>query len=274
MVAAAFFFSLMSLFVKLAGQRLPSSQLVFARSIVALVLSYGMLRRAGVGLWGQRKGLLLARGGIGFLGLLCFFYAIPRLPLADVTVVQFTNPIFTALLAALFLGESMRRAEWLGLACSLTGVVLVAQPSILFGEAVDALDPIAVGVALLGAVFAAGAYTLVRKLRETEHHLVVVFYFPLVATPLSVPAMAPVALWPTPVEWALLLGIGVVTQIAQIYLTKGLHAERAGRAMSMSYLQIVFAGLWGALFFSEIPDLLTLAGAALVVAGTFVVARR
>ncbi len=273
MVLAAFFFSLMGLLVKLAGQRLPSAELVLARSVVALVLSYGMLRRADVAPWGHRKGLLVFRGLAGFMGLLCIFYALTKLPLADATVLQYTNPVFTAILAALFLKEAMDRREALGLVFSLGGVVLVAQPSFLFGVATDSLDLFAVGIALLGAVFAAIAYVTVRQLRKTEHHLVVVFYFPLVATPASVPVMIPDALWPTPLEWLLLLGIGVVTQIAQVYLTKGLHTEKAGRAMSMSYVQIVFAAIWGFLFFSEVPDPLSIVGALLVVAGTVVVAR-
>ncbi len=273
MVLAAFAFSLMSLLVKLAGQRLPGAEMVLARSVIALVITRAMLHRAKVSPWGHRKGLLLLRGLIGFFGLLCFFYAIPRLPLADVTVIQYTNPVFTALLAALFLKETLRRGEVLGLALSLAGVVLVAQPSFLFGRASSGLDLGAVGVALFGAVFAAAAYTLVRKLRETDHYLVVVFYFPLVSTPASLAVMAPVALWPTPLEWLMLLGIGLFTQIGQVYLTKGLHLEKAGRALSLSYVQIVFAALWGFLFFHEVPGLLSLVGALLVVAGTLATAR-
>ena len=273
MVLAAFFFSLMALLVKVVGQRLPSAEMVLARSVVALVLSYGMLRRAGVVPWGHRKGLLVFRGLAGFMGLLCIFYALTKLPLADATVLQYTNPVFTAILAALFLKEAMDRREALGLVFSLGGVVLVAQPSFLFGVATDSLDLFAVGIALLGAVFAAIAYVTVRQLRKTEHHLVVVFYFPLVATPASVPVMIPDALWPTPLEWLLLLGIGIATQIAQVYLTKGLHTEKAGRAMSKSYVQIVFAAIWGFLFFSEVPDPLSIVGALLVMAGTVVVAK-
>ena len=273
MVLAAFFFSVMALLVKVAGQRLPTAEMVLARSVVAVVLSYGMLRRAKVAPWGQRKGLLIFRGLAGFGGLLCMFYALTKLPLADATVIVYTNPVFTALLAAFFLREMMGRREALGLLLSLGGVVLVAQPAFLFGNAADSLDLFAVGMGLLGAVFAATAYVTVRKLGETEHHLVVVFYFPLVATPASVPFMISEALWPTPAEWLMLLGIGIVTQIAQVYLTKGLHTEKAGRAMSMSYVQILFAALWGFLFFTEVPDPLSIVGALLVVAGTVVVAR-
>ncbi|MEX0746964.1 MAG: DMT family transporter, partial [Rhodothermales bacterium] len=251
MALAAFFFSLMSLLVKVAGQRLPSSEVVMGRSVVSIVISYVMVRRAGLSPWGRRKGLLTIRGLVGFGGLLCFFYAIPRLPLADVTVMQFTNPIFTALLAALFLRERLTRTVLISIVLSMCGVTLVAQPSFIFGEEARALDLTAVGVALAGAVFAALAYTVVRKLRETEDPLVVVFYLPLVSVPACLPIMAPVAIWPTTTEWFALVGIGVLTQIAQIFLTKGLHKEPAGRATSVSYLQIIFAALWGMMFFGE-----------------------
>ena len=273
MVLAAFFFSLMALLVKIAGQRLPTAQLVLARSVVGVVLTYGMLKRAGVAVWGNRKGLLIYRGLAGFAALLCFFYALIKLPLAETTVIVYVSPVFTAILAALILKETLRINEIVGLMMSLAGLLLVAQPAFLFGAAADSLDLFAVGIAVLGAVFASSGYVAVRKLRETEHHLVVVFYFPLVATPASVPLMIPDALWPTPLEWLMLLGIGIFTQIAQVYLTKGLHTEKAGRALSMSYIQIVFAALWGFLFFSEIPNAFGILGAFLVVAGTLAVAR-
>ncbi len=274
MVLAAFFFSLMSLLVKVAGQRLPSSELVMGRSVVSLVLSWLMLRRAGIDPWGIRKGLLALRGIVGFAGLLAFFYAIPRLPLAEVTVIQFTNPIFTALFAALFIRERLSLVVVISIALSLVGVTLIAQPSFLFGSAAEELDIVAVSVALLGAVFAGLAYTTVRKLRETEHPLVVVFYFPLISVPACIPIMAPVAVWPTPMEWLMLLGIGLLTQIAQIFLTRGLHKEPAGRATSVSYVQILFAALWGFLFFAEIPDPVSILGGVLVVSGILLTARR
>lgn len=274
MALAAFFFSLMSLLVKVAGQRLPSSELVMGRSVVSLILSWIMLRRSGIDPWGNRKGLLTVRGLVGFGGLLCFFYAIPRLPLADVTVIQFTNPVFTALFAALLIREKLTRAVVVSIGLSLSGVMLIAQPTVFFGAAANPLDLTAVAVALLGAVFAALAYTTVRKLRETEHSLVVVFYFPLVSIPACLPILAPVAVWPTPLEWLMLLGIGVLTQVAQIFLTRGLHKEPAGRATSVSYLQILFAALWGLMFFGEMPDVLSIVGALLVMSGILLAARR
>jgi drug/metabolite transporter (DMT)-like permease len=132
---------------------------------------------------------------------------------------------------------------------------------------------LAVAVALCAAILSSVAYTTVRGLRETDDPLVVVFYFPLVATPAAVPFMITKAVWPTPFEWLLLVGVGVVTQIGQIFLTKGLHRERAGRATSMSYIQVVFAATWGLLFFHEVPNSLSIVGAVLILCGMLVVSR-
>ena len=273
MALGAFFFSLMSLFVKLAGERLPSSQIVLARAVVSLVLSYAWLHRARIPVWGNRRRLLIARGLFGFGGLMCFYYALVHLPLADATVIQYTNPVFVALLAAWLLRESMGRREVLCVLAGLAGVVVIARPSFLIPAAATPLAPFAVGIALLGAVFSAAAYVTVRRLGESEHPLVIVFYFPLVTVPIVVPIVAPVALWPTPVEWLLLLAVGVSTQIAQIYMTRGLQLERAGRATAVGYLQIVFATVWGIAFFAEIPDVWIILGAVIVVGSTFFLTR-
>lgn len=268
MVAAAFFFSVMSLLVKLAGQRLAAQQVVLFRAAVALVLSWGLLRRAGLSPWGTLRGLLFLRGLLGFGALSCFFWALVHLPLAEATVIQYLNPVFTALLAALLLGE---RLEWRAMASvlgSLSGLVLVLRPPFLFGGGVESLDPLASGVALAGALFSAGAYTTVRRIGPAEHPLVIVFWFPLVATPLSLPMVLSVWQWPTPLEWAALIGVGVATQVAQVFMTRGLQKEPAARATAVSYLQIVFASMWGALVLGDMPDALTMAGASLIIGST------
>lgn len=274
MVSAAFFFSLMSAFVKSLGSSLPSQEIVLVRSVVTLGYSYALVRWAGKALWGHNRKLLFLRGLFGLGGVSCFFWALTALPLADATVLHYTNPVFTALLAALVLDESLGRAEVGGALLSLAGVALIAQPSFLFSTGAS-LELAYVGVALGGALFSSCAYVTVRKLRATEDPLVIVFYFPLVATVGSVPLTAAAdPSWPALWEWGVLvLGVAGTAQIAQVFLTNGLHKERAGRAMSMTYLQIVFAAVWGMLFFGEVPDLLSVAGAVLVIGGTVLVAR-
>lgn len=270
--ASAFFFAVMSVLVKLAGRRLPSQEIVFSRSIFSALFCLVLLRRAGVSPWGVRRRLLLLRGVLGFTALSCFFFALVHLPLADATVIQYTNPAFTALIAVWALGERIGVAEGLAVLLSLAGVTLVARPAFLFGGDV-ALDPLAVGVALAGAILSGAAYVTVRRLGESEHPLVIVFWFALVAAVGSIPLAAPGALLPHGREWAFLLGIGVCTQAGQTYLTHGLRLERAGRAMTVGYLQILFAAALGAAVFDEIPGPWSWVGAAMVVVGTVLVAR-
>ncbi len=272
MAASAFFFSVMSLLVKLAGQTLPTMEIVLARGLVLVTATGLLLRRRGISPRGGRTGLLLLRGVLGFTALSCFYFALVHLPLADATVIQYTNPVWTALIAAVVLDERMRRVEAAGVVASLAGVVLIARPRFLFGG--GGLDPVWVLVALGGALFSAAAYVTVRKLGETEDPLVIVFWFAVVNAVAAVPAAAPSAVWPTGVEWLLLLGVGLSALGGQLFLTHGLGRERAGKAMAVAYLQIVFAAGWGALVLDEIPDGWMVAGALLVMVGTWAAGRR
>jgi drug/metabolite transporter (DMT)-like permease len=272
MVTGAFFFSVMSLLVKLAGQRLPSQEIVLARSLVMAVLAYAMLRRRGIAVLGVRRRLLVLRGLLGFGALSCFYYALIHLPLADATVLQYTNPAFAAVFAVVLLAERMRGREVASVALSLAGVLLVARPMFLFGSG-SALDAVAVGVGLLGAVLSGAAYVVVRML-GTEHYMVVIFYFAVISVGLSLPATALHAVVPTPLEALLLVGVGLSTHAGQVFMTRGLHLERAGRATAAALIQIVFAAVWGALVFATMPAGLAMVGAGLVIGGVLLLARR
>lgn len=266
LLAAAFFFSLMTVCVKLAGARLPAEQIILARAVVGLGLSVWAVRRAGLPLGGNARRRLLLRGVLGSGGLYCFFYAVTVLPLSEVTTIHYVNPILTALLAAVVLKERIGWGLAVALATSLAGVVVVARPQLLFGGE-QVLEPLAVGIALLGAAFSAGAYVTVRRLRATDDPLVVVLWFPIVATPVFVPLALRVWVWPRPLEWLVLLGVGVATQIAQVFLTRGLHLLPAGRGTTVGYVQIAFAMVWSVVIFGETVDAVELAGAGLVVLG-------
>ena len=128
--------------------------------------------------------MLVVRGLFGSLALTCFYFSLVHLPLADATVIQYTNPIFTAVLAAWVLGERMPARAVVFVATSLAGVLLVARPSFL-GGASTSIDPLHVAIALLGALSSASAYVMVRRLRGIDHPLVIVLYFPLVTVPLK-----------------------------------------------------------------------------------------
>lgn len=271
MVAGAFFFSIMSLLVKLVGTRLPSQEIVLGRSLVMVVLAYAAVRRAGANPWGRRRGLLVLRGLLGFAALSCFYYALVHLPLADATVLQYTNPAWATVIAIFVLGETLRPRELASLGLSLIGVVLVARPEFLFGAG-GGLDPKAVAIGLTGAVFSGSAYVIVRLL-HSEHHMVVILYFAVVSVVCSLPIALIDAVVPSPTDLALLAGVGVSTHWAQSFMTRGLHLERTGRATATSLVQIVFAGAWGLIIFADVPDAPGLLGAALVIAGVLLLAR-
>ncbi len=270
MAYGAFWFSIMSLLVKIAGQRLPSMEIVLVRAVVTLVLSYALVRRAKLPLWGNPRSLLITRGILGAAALTCFYYSIVHLPLAEATVIQYTNPVFAALLAGVLLGERLGRRELIGVAASMAGVLLIARPAFLFASGAP-IDPVHVVIAVAGALFSATAYVTVRMLRNVHNALVVVFYFPLVTVPLVLPFALVNWVWPTPLEWAVLVGIGSSTQIAQVYMTRGLQLEPAGRATAVGYLQIVFAAIWGILLLGEHPDGWSILGATIIIGGTLLV---
>lgn len=274
MACAAFFFSLMSLQVKIAGATLPLGEIVFARALVTLSISYTVLRLSGIPIWGNNKRLLILRGVFGFLALNAFYYSVLHLPLAEATVLHFMSPIFTAILAALVLREKLGFRELFGSLLSLAGVVVFAAPASLFGGPPSAMPGAAIVVGLLAAVASAFAYSTVRELRRTDDPNVIVFYFPLIALPGSAPLLLLDARWPVGMEWLLLLGIGVTTQIAQMFLTRAIHLEPAGRVSSISYVQILFAAVWSALVFGQFPNGHGLIGMLLVVAGTTIVVTR
>jgi drug/metabolite transporter (DMT)-like permease len=248
-------------------------EIVLVRAVITLALSWALVRRAKLPLWGNRKGMLLLRGLLGAAALTCFYFSIVHLPLAEATVIQYTNPVFAALLAAALVRERLGAREITGVVASMIGVILIARPSFLFADS-PPIDTVHIIIAVSGALFSATAYVTVRMLRGADDALVIVFYFPVVTVPLVLPFAIAGWVAPTPWEWLVLLGIGVTTQIAQVYMTRGLQLEPTGRATAVGYLQIVFAGIWGVLLLGERPDAWSVLGAMVIVGGTLLISLR
>jgi drug/metabolite transporter (DMT)-like permease len=271
MAGGALSFSIMSALLKLAGETLPLFEIVTGRSLVVSVL-------AGIGVWRQghsfvptEKRLVLQRALFGFIALSCYFYAVINLPLADATVIYFTNPVLTAVVAAVVLREHIgwKEAGWI--VVSLAAVVMVARPGFLFG-AERALDTTAVVLCLISAFFAAASYVTIRSIRK-DPPLLVVFYFSSVTVVLGAPIVALGFTPPTLMEALIVLGVGVATHVGQLWITWAFRLERAGRVSAVGYLQIVFAAGWGWLLFSEVPDAWTWVGAAVITLATLRISR-
>jgi len=271
MILSAFGFSIMAVCVKLASERgIPVLEIVAARALVSLALSYIDVRRKGIPLLGHKKHLLVARGAVGVVALICVYYSVTHLPLAEATVLQYLHPMFTAVLALIFLKEHIHLSLILSIVCSFIGLLFIARPEIVFGLTDNELSYFAMGAALLGAFGSAVAYVLVRKLNETEDASVIIFYFPLIALPISIGLLGSDFVMPDIWTCFVLLLVGIFTQVGQIGLTKAMKTEAAGRATAFSYLQVVFAVFLGWMIFGEIPDLWVTLGGGFILIGAVI----
>jgi drug/metabolite transporter (DMT)-like permease len=270
MLISALGFALMAALVKEAGQLgIPLLQIIFLRAVISVVLSLLDIHRAGVHPLGHRRALLLGRGLSGFLALTGVFYALLHLSMAQATILQYLHPVFTALLAYLFLAERPTTATLVCIALSLLGLVCMLMPYWARGASAPvSLWPIMAGLA--GALGSGIAYTLVRKLVATEHPSVIVLYFPLVCVPGTLLLGGANFVWPTATGWWVLLGVGCFTQIGQLALTKAMQLDAASRVTSLSYVQIIFAAVLGWSVFGEIPTQATFLGGGLILLGAVV----
>ena len=259
-------FAMMSACVKLASARgIPVLEIVAARALVSVLLSYLDIRRKGLAPLGNNKPLLLARGATGALALICVYYAVTTLPLAEATLLQYLHPVFTALLAFHFLGERIHRFTLICIALSLAGLSAMMVP--VWSATDNTLPLLSIGAGLMGACGSAVAYILVKKLSKTEDSSVIILYFPMLALPLSLVLLGDNLVIPDWETLGLLLLVGVFTQVGQVGLTKALQGEVANRVVAYSYVQILFSIALGWLVFAEIPTQWTLMGGGLILGG-------
>ncbi|CAH1588771.1 DMT family transporter [Vibrio owensii] len=270
MVLSAFGFALMSATVKhVSLHGIPVFEIVAARALVSLVISYLDVKRKGISVWGNNKPLLFARGAVGTMALMCVYYSVTTLPLAEATIFQYIHPVFTALLAVFFLKERIQSSTFICIALCLLGVYVMVRPE-TGPDAEHALPMFSVMIAILGAFGSSIAYVIVRKLSQTEDSSVIIFYFPLVALPASILLIGDQFVMPDLYLTMMLVLVGVFTQIGQLGLTKAMQTQEAGKASAYSYVQIIFSVVLGIVFFGELPSAWTYLGGALIVTGALI----
>ncbi|MGR5269475.1 DMT family transporter [Vibrio astriarenae] len=270
MLLSAMGFALMSACVKYVSTHgIPVFEIVAARALVSLILSYLDVKRKRISIWGNNRKLLLARGTVGTMALMCVYYSVTTLPLAEATILQYVHPVSTALLGLLFLKERIQLPTLICIALCLLGLFVIVQPNMAGNHAED-LPLFSVGIALLGAMGSSIAYIIVRKLSRTEDSSVIIFYFPLVALPTSILLTWNDFVMPSLYLTFMLVLIGIFTQIGQYGLTKAMQTQAAGQASAYSYIQIVFSALIGVWVFNEIPSIWTYMGGGLIVTGALI----
>ena len=269
LVFASFFFSLMTVCVKLIDRRIPIYELVFFRSIMSLIITLIIIKYNDINPWGKNRPLLLLRGILGTSALICIFYAIRNMPLGISTVIQYTYPIFISIFAGIFINEKITNKLFLALIIGWFGILVIINPNQLTNINVE-IKNLSISIAFLGSIFTALAYITVKKLAYTENIYVIIEYFPFV----SLITLLPIVLinWVTPNlnELIWIFCIGLFTQLGQTFLTVGLKNLPASEASTINYLQVLFGSIWGVLFFSEIININFLLGAFLVLLGTII----
>jgi len=256
---ATFFFALMNVGVKYLDH-IPSHEIVLFRALVTLIMGYILIRKNRLNPWGNNKKYLLLRGLTGTTALVMYFYTLQHMPLASAVTIQFMSPIFTIIISGIFLKERATSVQWLFFLLAFAGVVMVKG----FDARVTVPE---LFIGITAAVFSGLAYNFIRKLKDYDHPLVVVFYFPLVTVPIV--GVYTIFHWVTPVgwDWLILIMIGLVVTAAQIFLTKAYHADRASNISIYNYLGIIYAILIGLTFFDETISFLGYAGFALIIIG-------
>ncbi len=259
MLLAVFFFALMNVFVKYLPH-IPAIEIVLFRSVFSFVISFVMLKQQKVPVLGFNRKWLVIRGVVGSVGLIAFFYTLQNIPLASAVTIHYLSPIFTSVLGIFIVKEKVKPIQFLYFAIAFAGVLVIEG----FDPRVDLLF-LCIGV--IAALFSGLAYNVIRKLKNTEHPLVIVFYFPLVTIPVA--GLVSYFYWVTPQgwDWAWLLAIGIFTQAAQYLLTLAYQNERVAKVASLTYIGLIYALAFGFFLFDETYNVQTYSGMLLVLSG-------
>lgn len=277
LASVAFILSMQSLIKALDGA-LPPTEVVFFRSLLSIpflliwIASLGRLRHA---LKTDNLRGNLARGLVGTCAMSLTFAAISYLPLPEATAIFFVAPILTTIFAAMFLGERLRLIRVSAVLAGLIGVLVILWPQLgglaQGADATEALRAFGAMLAFGAACFMATAKILVRRLVGRDHPSTVVLLasiFASCATLLTAPFGW---IWPTPEQWVFLFATGFFGAVGQALLTTAYKYADASTIAPFDYSSMVFAILFGYVFFAEWPSDQTLWGAAVVIAAGAVI---
>jgi drug/metabolite transporter (DMT)-like permease len=238
-------------------------QILFVRSMVMMAIVLVIVAQAENAVTATRRlPLHVFRNVIHLGGQYCWVFAIGALPLATVFAIEFTMPVWTAVLAFIFLGERLTRPRVVMLVLGLTGVVIILRPGFGF------FHPAAL-VALAAAFLYAGNMIATKQLSSTDSPLAVLFWMSVVQTPLSLVAAIPG--WVSPpishLPWMILIGVGSYT--AHYCMTRAFKLADATVAVPIDFVRLPLIAVVGALFYNEAFDPMIIVGAAVIFAGTY-----
>ncbi|CAL8301497.1 unnamed protein product [Lota lota] len=272
------FFSVIALLVKTI-QNVHSIEISAFRCFFQMLFVAPLLIYHKTGFLGPRdkRIFLVLRGFLGSNAMILLFYAVQQMPLADATVIMFSNPVFTSLLAWIFLKEKCTVWDCFFTVFTLTGVILIARPPFLFGERPPGIEGNYTNhikgtiAAFAGAIGAACTMVVLRKMGKSVHYYLSVWYYAVIGLAECLIVLTVLGQWALPPcgrdRWILML-IAVLGIAGQTFLTKALQIEKAGPVALMRTLDVLLAFVFQFIFFSRAPTWWSLGGALCVVLST------
>ena len=268
MIATTLCFTAMQTMVRLMGEALPPFEVAFFRNLFGLLALAPIFLRHGIAPLRTKKLPLHAlRGAVQAGGMLAFFTGVTMIPLAEVTALSFSAPLFGSLLAVILLGEVIRVRRITALAAGFAGVLLVLRPG--FAEVSTGAMLIVASSLTWGM-----AITLIKVLAKTESSVTQTVYMGLFLTPITfVPALF-VWEWPEPEHYLWFAAIGIVGTFGHIAFAQAVKLADSTAVLPLDFLRLIWASLVGFFLFAEVPDTRSWLGGAVIFASATYIAFR
>jgi drug/metabolite transporter (DMT)-like permease len=264
-LGSSFAFTVAAALVKVVAPEVPTIEIMLFRSLVAFLFMLPLLRRQGgwSALATRRPVSHLLRALAGLAGMFGSFYGLAHLPIAAVTALGFAMPIFLAVLSVPMLGERVTLPRAVSIAAGLLGVLLVVRP----WEGKAGLPLFETAVVVLGVAAWALAMASIRRMGQAgERNITIVVLFSLACTLMTAVASVPIWVTPRPEALAVLVGVGLVSGVAQLMMTEGYRSGEASMLAPFEYSAIFYTVLMGWMFWGEVPGAWETAGILVLVA--------
>lgn len=262
-------FSIMNVLVKLVSQRIPSSEITFFRGFIGTVLVLIFMKAKNIKFSGKERGILWLRGILGGSYMLVYFYAISKLKLGDLSILVQLSGVFVIIFSAIFLKEKLYPKTYIFILFILIGTCIIINPLkfsfyseyTMFGVAAAALS---------GA-----ASVVIRYLAKSNLHSTyeIMFYFLFTSTIVAIPLMYNSFIIPNFKEFVFLVIIGIVSFVAQIFLTGAFSNQNAVVVEFVRYIGVFINTLWGFIFFNELLTVQSIIGGALIIGSTILLSK-
>lgn len=268
MIFAGATLAIVSAMVRDLSDRFHPFEIVFFRLAFAFPFVLPLLIKNGFGqLKSGRMGMHFVRSLMGWMNMVCMFWALSLIPMSQVTALSFAGPLFAAFLAIVFLGEKAKLRRWLALLVGSAGAMIVLRPGYTewsLGILLAIIMAMGIGVVIV----------LLRSLSRTERPEAVILYLSLFSTPLALIMALPDWVWPQGWDWLLLALLGMTATFAQYALVKAYGFAEATAVLPFDFARLLFVAALDFVWFGVIPDIFIWIGGTLILASSVYIAHR